>query len=200
MNSKMIRKFTAPLAENNICMLIITHLSTDIGSFSYDPYVISGGQGIIFGSSLILDLRKRSISDSDPVPKDEAIKINVKVKKNHCVPTKYPYVQTQYYAIINEGIEQYFSLIDKAIRQNVLIQGGAFIKDPDEKGNPKILKDGTKLQWRGKENFKQYLVDNPDYFEKLKSRIMGEVTELDKDEVEEIKKDNARIEKAANEE
>ncbi len=198
MNSRMTRKFTALVAEGNTAFVIITHLSTDIKkSMSKDPLVISGGYSIIFAASIIMDLRKQYILDTDPVTREEAIKVGVTVKKNHCVPDRNPYVKTEYFAIFGEGIEQYLSTLQVAIDQKVLIQNGAFIKDPDLRGDPKIV-DGVKLQWQGKENFRNYMLENPAYFQEIQDRIGGNhIVHLSDEELEEVKLEQIEIAKIA---
>ncbi|MED1125224.1 hypothetical protein [Bacillus atrophaeus] len=196
MNARMTRKFTALVAEHNTAFIIVTHLSTDIGSMSRDPLVISGGHAIIYAASITLDLRKKAVLDTDPIKREEGIKVGVTVKKNHCLPDRNPYVKTDYFAIFGQGIEQYLTLIDKAVNQGVLVQKGAFIRDPDENGDPKVV-NGEKLQWQGKEKFRTYLIENEDYFEQLKARIRGEVVQLTDEEIEGLKQDERKIAQSA---
>lgn len=196
MNARMTRKFTSLVAENNTAFVIITHLTTDIGSMSRDPLVVSGGSAILYASSLTLDLRKRSIGESDPITKEEGVKIGVTVKKNHCVPDRNPYLKTEYYAIFGEGIEQYLTTLEAAVSQGILTQSGAFIKEPDEKGEPKVI-DGVKYQWQGKEKFRQFMIENPEYFENLKAKVAGEVKELTPEEIEQLKLEEEKMAKAA---
>ena len=159
---------------------------------SRDPLIISGGHAIMYGASIILDLRKRSIQDSDPISRDEGIKIGVTIKKNHCVPDRNPYVKTEYFAVFGEGIEQYLPLLDSALSQGILVQNGAFIKDPDADGNPRVV-NGDKLQWQGRERWRNYCIDNPEYFEQLKARVRGEIVNLTEEEIEEVKKEQNKI-------
>lgn len=118
------------------------------------------------------------------------------VKKNHCLPDRNPYVKLDYFAIFGQGIEQYLTLIDKAVKQGVLMQSGAFIRDPDENGDAKII-DGFKYQWQGKEKFRAFLLENNTYFEELKARVSGELTQLTEEEVAEIQQEQAVEEKIA---
>ncbi len=168
---------------------------------SKDPLIISGGSAIIYAASVIMDLRKKYILDSDPVlDKDNTIKIGVKIKKNHCVPNKNPYVQTEYYAIFGKGIEQNISTIDHCIKAGILQQNGAFIRDPDVNGDPKIIKsteegvEDIKLMWQGKQKLLDYIENNPDYLEYLSSRVKTlSVEQIPDEEIEEIIKDEKAI-------
>lgn len=194
LNSRMMRKFTALIAEHETAFVVITHLTTDIGSMSRDPLIISGGYAIRYGASIILDLRKRAVLDTDPIKKEEGIKIHVSVLKNHCVPDRNPYVKTEYFAIFGQGIEQYLSTLDIALKQGILVQNGAFIKEVDANGEVKEW-NGQKLQWQGREKFRDFVKENEDYFEYLKSRISGEVEQMSEEEIAKIKKDEEEIEK-----
>lgn len=196
MNARMTRKFTSLVAEHDTAFILVTHLTTDIGSMSRDPLVISGGSAIIYAASIILDLRKRFLQESDPIEKDEGIKIGVTVKKNHCVPDKNPYVKTEYYAVFGQGIEQYLSTLERALEEGVLVARGAFIRDPGADGEP-LERKGEKLQWQGKQKFRQFVIDNPDYLEELTIRVGGGVIPLTAEEIEDLKKDDQKIAKSA---
>ena len=42
-------------------------------------------------------------------------------------------------------------------------KSGAFLKVPDENGNPVILEDGTKLQWQGVTKFRLYCKEHKEF-------------------------------------
>lgn len=186
MNAKMMRKLTSAVTDNNVAFVMVQHLTTQIGSMSRDPLIVSGGQAIKYGASVILDLRKRSMSDADPFKKEEAIKIAVTVQKNHVITDRFPYCKLEYYAVFGKGIDCYLEIAQLAIDAGILVKSGAFIKVPDENGNPKILPDGTKLQWQGNAKFKDYLIENPEFFEDLKKQLTGKVEILTVEEAEEF--------------
>ena len=186
MNAKMMRKLTSAVTDNNVAFIMVQHLTTQIGTMSKDPLIVSGGQAIQYGASVILDLRKRSMNDSDPFKREEATKIGVTVKKNHVITDRFPYCKLEYYAVYGKGIDCYLEIAQLAIDAGILVKSGAFIKVPDEDGNPKILEDGTKLQWQGNAKFKDYLIANPDFFNDLKSKLTGKVEYLTEEEAKEF--------------
>lgn len=191
LNSKMTRKLTAIVEENDVALVIVQHLTTNIGQMYGDTQVLSGGNAIRYASMLTLDIRKKSIQESDPIKKEEGIKVGVTVKKNHVVGTRYPYLKTEYYGIYGQGTEIYLEALDLAVKQGVLAKTGAFIKIPDENGNPQII-DGEKMQWQGSAKFRQYCMDNPKFFEDLKKKINGEVEQMTTEEVEIAKAEELR--------
>lgn len=200
LNSKMTRKFTTIVKESNSAFVLISHLTTEIGSNNKnDPYIVSGGLAIGYASSLTLDLRKRSIQESDPIGREDGIKVGVTVKKNHCVTDRFPYVKTEYYAIFGQGIEQYLQLIQRAIDEEVLLKNGSFIRDPDDNGDPKVI-NGEKMQWQGDKKLRDYLITHEDYFEELKSRISNNnITVLSDEEIEAIKEEEIEMAKHVDE-
>lgn len=196
LNAKMMRKLTSIVEENEVAMVIVQHLTTQIGGNMYaDPLTLSGGQAIRYGAMLIVDMRKRSIQDTDPISREEGIKIGVNVKKNHVVTDKFPYVKTEYYAIYGQGIEVYLEALDLAVNQGILYKANAWYKMLDENGEVRTI-NGQKMQWQGAAKFRQYCIDNPQFFENIKSMISGEVVQMNEEEVAEIKKEVASDEDA----
>jgi recombination protein RecA len=195
MNAKMTRKFTSIVSESNTAFVIVQHLTTQIGSMSRDPLIVSGGNAILYAASIIMDLRKQSIQEADPISREEGIKIGVNIKKNHCATTRNPYVKAVYYAIFNVGIETYLEALENAVAQNFLYKAGAFIREIDPAtGDPRILADGTRLSWQGKTAFREFCIANPEYFESLMAKIKGEAVQMSSEEIATIEEENAEIE------
>jgi recombination protein RecA len=205
MNAKMIRKLTSIISEQNCAFIMVQHLTTQIGGMIFgDPLIIGGGKAIMYGASIICDMRKLSIQQTDPISKEEGVKISFTVKKNHVVTDKYPYVKTEYYGIFGQGTERYLEIIDLAINEGILVKSGAFIKMPDENGDPQVI-NGEKMQWQGNSKFRQYCIEHEDFFNQLKDMVTnGNVNDsletLSDEEVEEIKEAEKNLELAVKEE
>lgn len=201
MNAKMMRKLTSVVAEQNCAFILVQHLTTAIGTLYGDPLIIGGGKAIMYGASIIADMRKLSIQEGDPIKKEQGVKIGFTVRKNHVVTDRYPYVKTEYYGLYGQGTEKYLEIIELAINEGLLIKSGAFIKVPDENGDPLIV-DGEKMQWQGNAKFRQYCIDNEKFFEDLKSKLFSdgkdndsfELETLSDEEIKEIKENEANIE------
>lgn len=188
MNAKMMRKLTALVGENEVAMVIVQHLTNQIGVLHGDPKVLSGGEAIKYGAMLIVDFRKRSIQESDPISREEGIKIGVTVKKNHACHGRNPYQKTEYYGIYGQGTEKYIEALQLAVNQGVLAKAGAFIRLPDENGDAQII-NGEKMQWQGASKFRQYCIDNPEFFKNIQSMIKGEVVQMSEEEIAQAKKE-----------
>lgn len=192
MNARMTRKFGVLIAENNCAFVIITHLTVDIGSSSKDPLIVSGGHAIAFMSALTFDMRRLSIQEADPIKKEEGVKICVRVRKNHCVPDRNPYLKTEYYAVFGEGIEKILTSLDTAVEQGILRKGGAWIYWDNA--------DGTlKYKWNGKTEYRQFMRDNPEVLKELLGLVNAEVEQMTAEEVDAIKADEEAIKQMASE-
>lgn len=190
MNARMTRKFGVLIAENNCAFVIITHLTVDIGSSSKDPLIVSGGHAIAFMSALTFDMRRLSIQEGEPIKKDEGVKICVRVRKNHCVPDRNPYLKTEYYAVFGEGIEKILTSLDTAVEQGILRKGGAWIYWDGADGTP-IYK------WNGKTEYRQFMRENPEVLKELLGLVNAQVEQMTAEEVDAIKADEEVIKQMA---
>lgn len=199
MNSKMMRKLTTLIGEQEVAFVPIQHLTTQIGGVMMrDPKILAGGQQIRYNSQLILDLRKKSIGEGDPVSREEGIKIGVTVKKNHVITNKFPYRKTDYYAIFGEGIEVYLEALDLAVTEGFINKNGGWLSmiDP-ETGDIALDKNGDPLKWNGKAKFRAYCIENPDFFNNLKAQLSGMSENVSGEELEKIKEEEEADKKAA---
>jgi recombination protein RecA len=200
MNSKMMRKFTSLVTESDTAFVIVTHLTTQIGSMSRDPLIVSGGNAILYASALTLDLRKQSLGDGDPITKEEGSKIGLTVKKNHCMPEKNPYVKTEYFVIFGEGTEIYLEALQNAQDQDIIL-GSGWMREPHPDDSTLAREwNGITLKWQGKANFRKFCIENPEYFEDLLNRISGTVVVMTDAEISEIKEEEKAIEATLGEE
>lgn len=189
LNSKMTKRLNAIVAQNDIAFILIGHLSTSIGSMSRDNLELSGGLAIRYWSQLTLDLRRNAIMAGDPIGQEEGVKIAVKIKKNHCIPSRFPYARVTYYAIFGEGIEQYLSALDLGEKAGIIQKGGAWI----------YWREGDKElgKFNGKAAYREYMKEHPDVFQKFLAHIKGEGIEVEKlseDEVKEIQSEEKLLE------
>ena len=83
MNTKALSQYLSIIHEYNITLVIITHLTTMIGTMNRDPLVMGGGLFLKYGGAVILDCRKQTVLDTDPITKEEGQKYIISIKKNH---------------------------------------------------------------------------------------------------------------------
>lgn len=179
LNAKVSRRFNAIVAQNDLAFILINHLSTEIGSMSRDNLAMSGGLAIRYWSQLTLDLRRNAIMAGDAIGQEEGVKIAAKIKKNHCIPSRFPYARITYYAIFGEGIEQYLSALDLAEKAGIVKKSGAWIywtESDEELG-----------KFNGKAAYREYMKEHPDIFQKFLAHIKGEGIQIEKLSEEEVK-------------
>lgn len=200
MFGKLMRKMVALIAEHNCGFVLINHLTTEIGKMHGDPLTIAGGRAIRYSSMLTLDIRKRSVQDSDPISREEGMKIGVTVHKNHCRQDRMPYLKTEYFVVYGQGTERSIEIIELAEKCGILTKKGSWFREygneVDSKGNPieRVLEDGTKAAWNGMKNTRAYILNNPDYYEYLVNKVENfgkiDVEVLSEEEVNAIEAEN----------
>lgn len=192
MNSRMMGKFVPLIKQYKTAMVLVQHLTTNIGGFSMygDNLILAGGRAIRTASMLTVEMRKASVLDTDPIGKEDGIKINCKITKNHCIPREFPYRKFTYYAIFGEGIEQILSTLDELIDMGIIHKAGAWMQQLDPETGEIIDK------WNGRNAFREDMKANPDKLEKLKSLIHGSFETLSEEEVVEIKEQEKLAEEA----
>ena len=174
MNTKMVNKYSDIVSANDIAFVIVQHLTTQIGGYG-DPFTVGGGYFIKHMCLLLLDMRKQTVLDTDPIDKEEGMKVMISIKKNHVTPRVYPYVKVPHFVIYDEGTEVILTTLNKAIKQGIVTMAGAWINWPERD-----------LKWQGKENFRKYMREHPDDLESLRKIISGDVEELTEQELKEL--------------
>lgn len=202
LNAKFMRKIIHVIAEQETALVATQHRTTNIGQMHGDPMVLAGGQAIRYASMLTLDLRKKSIQDSDPIGKEEGLKIGVHVEKNHCNQVKYPYVRGDYFVKFGEGTQIFSEVIELAIEAGILYKGGAWISEIDPNtGEARVLPNGDIAKWNGLNKTKAYLEEHEDYYNYLEALVMGKgvaVENISQEEIELIQaKDKTEADAAA---
>ena len=167
-NSRLMNKLVPLLAESNCALAIVQPLSTSLTVLMGDPYMLAGGLAIRYAASMIWEFRKQSVLDSDPIGKEEGMKIKMFCRKNHCLTDRFPYGSVIYYVEYGRGIEQTLSLLKLLIDNNVLVQRGAWIYLLDEKGEKQ-----DEWSWNSKAMFKQDMDANPEKLETLRGLLNG---------------------------
>lgn len=175
MNTKALKQIMQASYSGNIATIVIQHLTTMIGTMSRDPYALGGGLLLKYGGLLILDMRKQSILDSDPISRDEGMKVMISVKKNHIVPRVNPYVKVPHFIVYGEGTETILSTLNRAIEQGILRKSGAW-----------IYWDDKQLSWQGKEKFRMKCKEDPDFLQELKNLTNNNIQSLSEEEIKEL--------------
>lgn len=152
--SQALRKLTANLSKSNTIAIFINQLREKIGVMFGSPETTPGGRALKFYSSVRLDIRRiESIKDGAEVV---GARTRVKVVKNKVAP---PFRQAEFDITYGKGISREGSVLDLAVEMGIAKKSGAW-----------FTYDGEQLG-QGRENSKQFLIDNPDVMMQMSARV-----------------------------
>ncbi len=144
--SQALRKITAIANKTGGTVIFINQLRMKIGIMFGNPETTTGGNALKFYASVRLDIRsKEKITKEDSIIGHVA---RVKVVKNKVAP---PFREAEFEIIHGEGIDRVSSLLDAAIKHNVIEKAGAWFKRNGEnlgqgrEGVKELLKSDKKL-------------------------------------------------------
>jgi len=156
--SQALRKLTANLNRSKTICLFINQLREKIGVMFGSPETTPGGRALKFYSSVRLDIRRiESIKDGAEITGNRT---RVKVVKNKVAP---PFRQAEFDIMYGKGISREGSLLDVGVDMGIVKKSGAW-----------YTYEGEQLG-QGRENAKQFLIDNPEVMVEISERIRTEV-------------------------
>ncbi|MEI7592824.1 MAG: recombinase RecA [Actinomycetes bacterium] len=171
--SQALRKLTANLNKTDTICLFINQLREKIGVMFGSPETTPGGRALKFYSSVRLDIRRiESIKDGVEVVGNRT---RVKVVKNKVAP---PFRQAEFDIMYGKGISREGSALDIGVDMAIVKKSGAW-----------YTYEGEQLG-QGRENAKQFLIDNPQVMVEISERIRVE-SGIDKTDEAEGKGDKA---------
>lgn len=152
--SQALRKLTGTISKSKTTVVFINQIRMKIGVMFGSPETTTGGNALKFYASIRLDIRKiETLKDKeDPIGN----RVRVKVVKNKCAP---PFKQAEFDVMFNSGINRESSIIDLAVKHELIAKGGSWYSYNNEKIG------------QGKENVRQYLLEHPELANKLESTI-----------------------------
>ena len=152
--SQALRKLTANLNKTDTICLFINQLREKIGVMFGSPETTPGGRALKFYSSVRLDIRRiESLKDGAEVVGNRT---RVKVVKNKVAP---PFKQAEFDIMYGKGISREGSIIDIGVDQGFVKKSGAW-----------YTYEGEQLG-QGRENAKQFLIDNPEIMVEISERV-----------------------------
>jgi recombination protein RecA len=152
--SQALRKLTGSISKSNCLVIFINQIRMKIGVMFGNPETTSGGNALKFYASVRLDIRRiGAIKDREEVIGNQT---RVKVVKNKVAP---PFKEVEFDIIYGAGISKVGELIDLGVRAGIVEKSGAWFSY-----------DGTRIG-QGRENAKQYLVQNPDAAARIEAQV-----------------------------
>jgi recombination protein RecA len=177
--SQALRKITGALHQSKTTAIFINQLRDKIGVFFGSPETTTGGKALKFYASVRLDIRRiETLKDGQ---ESVGNRTRVKVVKNKMAP---PFKQAEFDIIYGTGISREGSLLDMGVDLGIVKKSGAW-----------YTYEGDQLG-QGKENSRNFLLDNPDLANDIESKIRASFVpvEVDAALIAEIDEATAEVE------
>ncbi|MCZ7661918.1 MAG: recombinase RecA [Thermoleophilia bacterium] len=153
--SQALRKLAGTINKTQTTAIFINQLREKVGVMFGNPEVTPGGRALKFYSSVRLDIRRtETLKDGDQAVGN---RVRVRVVKNKVAP---PFKQAEFDIMYGFGISTEGEILDLAVDQKVVQKSGAWFSYGDVRLG------------QGRENVKQFLRDNPELLQKLRSEIV----------------------------
>ncbi|MEE2765852.1 MAG: recombinase RecA [Candidatus Neomarinimicrobiota bacterium] len=142
--SQALRKLTGTVSRSNTTVVFVNQIREKIGVMFGNPETTPGGRALKFYSSIRMDIRRiASLKDGGEIVGNRA---RVRVVKNKVAP---PFKDTEFDIMYGKGISKEGDILDLALSGDIVEKTGAWFSYGE-------IKIG-----QGRENAKQYLIDNP---------------------------------------
>ena len=153
--SQALRKLTGILAKSNTTIIFINQIRMKIGVMFGNPETTTGGNALQFYASVRMDVRRiESIGKNQ----DELTgnRVRVKIVKNKVAP---PFKKCEIDLMFGTGISKMGSLLDAAIKCNLIEKAGAWYSFKGEKIG------------QGRDKTLEYLQNNVEFQNELDSEV-----------------------------
>ncbi len=153
--SQALRKLTGTISKSGTCLIFINQIRMKIGVLFGNPETTTGGKALKFYSSMRLEVRK---IETITKTADEPIgnRVRVKVVKNKVAP---PFRKAELEIIFGKGISFYASLLDAAVKYDLVAKSGSWYAYKDEKIG------------QGRENAKAFLEEHQEIAKELEASL-----------------------------
>ena len=159
--SQALRKITGSISRSNCMVIFINQIRMKIGVMYGSPETTSGGNALKFYASVRLDIRRiGQIKDGEDIVGNAT---RVKVVKNKVAP---PFKQVEFDIMYGQGISKMGEILDLGVKAGVVEKSGSWFSF-----------DSIRIG-QGRENSKQWLLDNPEMAEKIEGLIRGNEGEI----------------------
>ena len=159
--SQALRKLTGSISRSRCLVIFINQVRMKIGVMYGNPETTTGGNALKFYASVRLDIRRTGqIKDRDDIVGNTT---RVKVVKNKVAP---PFKQVEFDIMYGQGISKVGEILDLGVKAGLVEKSGAWFSY-----------DSVRIG-QGRENAKQYLLENPDVAQRIENAIRGKTDEV----------------------
>ncbi len=153
--SQALRKITGALSASGTTAIFINQLREKIVVFFGSPETTTGGKALKFYASVRIDVRRIETLKENGSPVGN--RTRAKVVKNKMAP---PFKQAEFDIVYGKGISREGSIIDMGVDNGIIRKSGSWFTYGDDQLG------------QGKENVRQFLVDNPGLADEIEGRIL----------------------------
>ena len=160
--SQALRKLAGAVAKSNCIIIFINQLREKVGVVYGNPEVTTGGRALKFYASMRIDVRKieqLKASGNEIV----GSRTRAKIVKNKVAP---PFKEAEFDIVYGRGIAKEGEILDAAVKLDIIHKSGAWFSYGD-----------TRLG-QGRENVKEYLLQNPDFMADIEKQVKDRMSEL----------------------
>lgn len=160
--SQALRKLTAHIGKSNACVLFINQVRDKVGVIYGNPETTTGGRALKFYSSVRIEVRKgEAIKQGTDLIGNRT---KIKVVKNKVAP---PFKSVEFDIMYGRGISKEGDLLDIAVSCDIIQKSGSWYSYAGERLG------------QGRENAKEYIKNNPDFYALLETKIKEGVKEIE---------------------
>lgn len=152
--SQALRKLTGTINKTGCICIFINQLREKIGVMFGNPETTTGGNALKFYASVRLDIRR--IGQLKEGMEVVGNRTKVKVAKNKVAP---PFRVVEFDILYGQGISRVGEVIDMGVEYDIIKKSGSWFSYND-----------TKLG-QGREAVRTLLLDNPELFEEIDTKI-----------------------------
>jgi len=152
--SQALRKLAGVISKSNTVCIFINQLREKVGVMFGSPEVTTGGKALKFYATIRVDVRK-----GEPLKNGTDIignRTKAKVVKNKVAP---PFRTAEFDIYYGYGISREASILDASVEAGLLSKSGAWYNMGDQRIG------------QGRENARQYLVNNPELTDSLEVQL-----------------------------
>src|SRR5690554_4277093 len=155
--SQALRKLAGAINKSNTTCIFINQLREKVGIMFGNPETTPGGRALKFYASVRMDVRR--IETLKQGTEMIGSRTRVKIVKNKVAP---PFKQAEFDILYGKGISKEGCIVDLAASKDIINKSGAWYSYGD-------IRLG-----QGRDNVRQFLIDNPELSDELERKIREE--------------------------